>query len=125
MQISTIYKFIDVCKIITHNKYVYYIFSHLNNGFFMNPTQITDPQQLITALKASLIIAAFAPINTALANVQANPTAENVVAQVYAAKGNLVAILPGLQNTGIADIAQLAQNKLAAVEASLTTPASA
>ena len=89
----------------------------------MTDTTISSPTDLITALKASLITAAFAPLNTALASIQANPSVPNVTAQVAAAEVNLAAILPGLQAVGISDIAQLAQVKLASLKANLLAPA--
>lgn len=87
-------------------------------------TSITDPQSLLIALRAALINVAFAPLNTALTNIIANPSTQNVLAQATVAEANLMVSGPALEQAGISDVAQLLQAKLAAIKA-LATAASA
>lgn len=80
----------------------------------------------LTSLEAAVAQVLLAPLNTALTSIQANPTTLNVVGQVAALQGNLIAAAPALETLGIKDAAALIQAKLAAWEASLiptATPA--
>lgn len=60
------------------------------------------------------------PINTALANIEANPTTLNAAGQFAALQANLIAVLPALETLGIKDGAALLQEKLNGWVASLT-----
>ena len=80
----------------------------------------------LSTIEAAVAQIVVAPINTALANIQANPTTLNAAGQFASLQANLIAVLPALETLGIKDGAALLQSKLNAWIASLTvTPAPA
>lgn len=70
---------------------------------------MTDP--ILSNLEAAVVQILAAPINNALASLQANPTALNVAAQGVALQGALIGAAPALETLGIKDGAALLQEK--------------
>lgn len=86
-------------------------------------TPASPVSDTLKSAEAAAIAILAAPINSALTSIQANPTTLNVVGQVAAIQGELIAAGPALETLGIKDAAAALQSVFNGYIAKLTAPA--
>jgi hypothetical protein len=80
-------------------------------------------QSLITIVKTDALKDGLPIISAFFANISANPTQANIVAQLAVLEVSLMAALPNLESDIIKDLVALLQQQAAALTASIAIPA--